>query len=145
MKTRKRSTFILILCMFIVVGIAATFFIKFNNSEFLNQFKSFAVTIDNQSDYDINSVETGVLVSNSTGDVVESESKDTFDKIIKSGEETSIRPNLQISGEGGIYLKYADSRGETFKKTICSYTESLSGYSEVIITNDNVTVDEKCN
>ncbi|OKP89665.1 hypothetical protein A3842_04045 [Paenibacillus sp. P3E] len=145
MKTREITTFILMWCIFIVVGIAAIFVVKFNNFEFLNQFKSFAVTIDNQSENDIISVETGVLVSNSAGDIVESDSKDTFDKIIKSGEETRIRPNLQLSGEGGIYLKYTDSRKETFKKTICSYTESLSGYSKVIITNDNVTVDEKCN
>lgn len=112
----------------------------------IQQFKSFTVTVDNQSDYDLFSVETGVLTSDSTGQVVESSSKESFEQGIPSGRKVKISPELSLSGEGGIYLKYTDPRAEASPKTvgICSYTESLSGYSKVIITNDDVSVEENC-
>ncbi|SDM34177.1 hypothetical protein SAMN05428961_11470 [Paenibacillus sp. OK060] len=147
MKIKRRSLWILVLSILIVVGlvlvIKAT--VQSNVFEFLKQFRSFNVTIDNQSDYDLTSVETGVLITGPNGGVVESGSRDGFDKEIKSGDVVKITPNLSISGEGGVYLKYSDSSGKTSNKMICSYTETLSGYSNVIITNENVQVDEKCN
>ncbi|MEK4060332.1 MULTISPECIES: hypothetical protein [Paenibacillus] len=112
----------------------------------IQQFGSFTVTVDNQSDYDLFSVETGVLTSDSTGQIIESSSKESFEQGISSGTKVKISPELSLSGEGGIYLKYTDPRDESSPKTvgICSYTESLSGHSKVIITNDDVSVAENC-
>lgn len=133
MKIKIKPLWTVVLSIIIVVGLvfAIKVIVQSNVFEFLKQFRSFNVTIDNQSDYDLTSVETG--------------SKDEFDKEIKSGDVVKITPNLSISGEGRVYLKYSDSRGETSNEMICSYTETLSGYSNVIITNENVKIDEKCN
>lgn len=112
----------------------------------IQQFRSFTVTVDNQSDYDLLSVETGVLASDSTGQVVESGSKEKYEQGIPGGKKVKISPELSLSGEGGIYLKYTDSRDGAPPRRIgiCSYTESLSGSSRVIITNDGVDVEENC-
>ncbi|OKP92576.1 hypothetical protein A3842_01915 [Paenibacillus sp. P3E] len=127
----------------LVAGILIAIIVR-NNAGLLGQFRSFTVTIDNQSDYELTSVETGVLVSGPNGEIVGNHSIDVFKQAVKSGEIVKIRPSLQLSGEGGVYLKYTNSKGEASKKTICSYTESLSGYSKVIITNDNISVEQNC-
>ncbi|MEK3717020.1 MULTISPECIES: hypothetical protein [unclassified Paenibacillus] len=105
------------------------------------QLQSFRVTVDNQSDFELSIQETGVV----TGAAAEA-SADEVGKILKSGKTLKIKPRLTLSGEGGIYLKYSDPREPDVPKTIgvCSYTETLSGYSKVIITNDKVTVKENC-
>lgn len=130
-----------IVAVILVVGSAVVWK---NNSELFREFRSFSVKIVNKSDYDLVSVETGILQSDSSGNAVASGSKDTYDKKIKAGREKAIKPKLRIDGEGGIYLKYTDSRGETVQKTVCSYTEYVSGYSTVTIHNDKVEVQEKC-
>lgn len=114
-------------------------------SNFLSQFQSFALTIHNQSDYDIVSVETGIIKSASAEiGIVEGDSKDYYAEHIKSGKNIKIKPRLSLNGEGGIYLKYTDARGETVQKSVCSYTEYLSGYSTVTIHNNGVAIEEKC-
>ncbi|CAG5092896.1 Uncharacterized protein TXXE_19030 [Thermobacillus xylanilyticus] len=55
-----------------------------------------------------------------------------------------IKPQLTVHREGGIYLKFTDSGGKEVNKTVCSYTESASGYSIVTIMNDQIKVEEKC-
>lgn len=134
---RKYISIIIIGLVFVIL--AGIFFIVRNNLDFINQFRSFTVTIDNQSDYDIVTVETGVITSDSL------ESKDLDDSGIQSGKKLKVTPNLKLTGVGRIYIKYTDSRGEVTNKSICSYTESLSGYSNVIIQNDNVKIEEHCN
>ncbi|MCG7378686.1 hypothetical protein MH215_16890 [Paenibacillus sp. ACRSA] len=145
--TNKNLLLLVTICIIMVVGITIVVLslVKSDAFSFLNQFRSFTVTIDNQSDFNLSSVETGVLVTGAQGVTVESGSKDMYGAEIKSGEVIKIRPNLSLSGEGGIYLKITDSNGETTNKMICSYTESLSGYSNVIVTNNNVSVKEQCN
>jgi hypothetical protein len=105
------------------------------------QFQSFRVTVDNQSDFELNVIETGVVTNAAAGASI-----DKLEKILKSGRKIKIKPRLSLTGEGGIYLKYTDSREPDTPLTIgvCSYTETLSGYSKVTITNDKVTVDENC-
>lgn len=41
--------------------------------------------------------------------------------------------SVTIRGEGAIYMKYTDSSGDTIEKTVCGYTESLSGNSRPLI------------
>ncbi|MEK4850359.1 hypothetical protein NST04_10955 [Paenibacillus sp. FSL H7-0756] len=105
------------------------------------QLQSFQVRVDNQSDFELRILETGVV----TGAAAEA-SVDEVGKILKSGKTVKIKPQLTLSGEGGIYLKYSDPREPDVPKTIgvCSYTETLSGYSKVIITNDKVTIEQNC-
>lgn len=105
------------------------------------QLQSFRVTVDNQSDFELSILETGVV----TGAAAEA-SVDEVGKILKSGKTVKIKPRLTLSGEGGIYLKYSDKREPDVPRTIgiCSYTETLSGYSKVIITNDKVTIKQNC-
>lgn len=114
------------------------------NSNFFRQFQSFSLTVVNQSDYDIISVETGILQSDASGNAVEGNSKHLFSKVIESGQQSVIKPRLTINNEGGIYMKYMDSSGKEVRKTVCSYTESASGYSIVTIMNDKIEVEEKC-
>ncbi|MEK4326687.1 hypothetical protein MKZ24_11855 [Paenibacillus sp. FSL R7-0297] len=105
------------------------------------QFQSFRVTVNNESDFDLSILETGVVTGAAAG-----ASTDELGKTLSSGKTIKIRPRLSLSGEGGIYLKYTDPRAPDVLQTIgvCSYTESLSGYSKVTITNNKVTVKENC-
>ena len=98
-------------------------------------FQSFSVKLNNKSDYDIVAVETGI---------VSSSSKHVYDKKVIAGASTKIKPKLQLTGEGAIYLKYTDSRGNTKETVVCGYTESLSGKSEVTIHNDQIDVEQDC-
>ena len=114
------------------------------NDEIFRPFRSFSVTVVNASDYDLLSVETGIMSSDASGNTVKSGAKHTYEKPIKAGHEKVISPKLSLTGEGGIYLKYTDSRGETVQKTVCSYTEYATGYSTITIQNDRVDVKEDC-
>lgn len=105
------------------------------------QLQSFQVRVDNQSDFELSILETGVVTS-----AAAEASVDEVGKILKSGKTIKIKPRLTLSGEGGIYLKYSDPREPDVSRTVgvCSYTETLSGYSKVIITNDKVTIEQNC-
>jgi len=129
----------------LIFGILVALVYLIMTSSFLRQFQSFSLTINNQSDYDIVSVEAGTLKTAPSGKgTVEGDSKDSRSKVIKSGEVVKFKPRLSLTGEGGIYFQYTDSRGQTVKKGVCGYTESLSGYSNVTIKNDQVVVEGKC-
>ena len=114
--------------------------------DFARQFFSYSVTINNQSDYDISTFEVGALKRNDdTGEVEKSESKVIYKKGIEKGQKATVRPDITLSGkEGAIYLEYIDSNGNEVQKTICSYSESVTGYSNVTITKDRLLVTEKC-
>ncbi|QUL53828.1 hypothetical protein KDC22_26310 [Paenibacillus tritici] len=114
---------------------------KYGVLSLVSQFQSFKVTVHNPSDFELTILETGVVTS-----AAASASTDKVAKILKSGKTVKIKPRLTISGEGGIYLKYSDPREPDVPATIgvCSYTETLSGYSKVVITNDKVSVKENC-
>ncbi|MBT2293745.1 hypothetical protein J7E73_32560 [Paenibacillus albidus] len=145
--SRKAITIAVISVAMVMVGIMATVAVKYSDLfSLLNLFRSFTVTVDNRSDYDMGIVETGIIKGMSEGKIVGTGSKDKVDQEIKSGQKIKIKPDLQLTGEGGIYLEYTDSRSDSSSQRIgiCSYTEYLSGYSKVTITNDEVTVDEDC-
>ncbi|GFN33506.1 hypothetical protein PCURB6_37660 [Paenibacillus curdlanolyticus] len=110
------------------------------NSNTVRQFLPLSVSIDNQSDAAIVSVEVG-LESNSSSAAAQVNKRDL---IIKSGTSATIKPDLKLSGESSVYLLFTDENGRSIKETVCSYTESLSGYSSVVIYNDTVKVDERC-
>jgi hypothetical protein len=106
-----------------------------SNMDLIRQFQRFSVTVSNQTDSDIIALEAGI---------VNGDSKQQFEQTIRSGEEIKIKPKLSLAGEGGIYIKYKDASGETKQQAVCSYTESLSGYSIVTIEPEKVIVKEKC-
>ncbi|GGG03904.1 hypothetical protein [Paenibacillus abyssi] len=135
MKIKKRF-FILFLVSFSLTVFIILVWIGFNWLKNITEpFQSFSVTINNNSDYNIESVEVGIIKGTS---------KDIYTEPIKSGETVKIKPKLSLNGEGAIYIKYIDSRGGTREKTVCGYTEYLSGYSKVTISNVKATVEEKC-
>jgi hypothetical protein len=137
---KKRSVLITLLVVVIVIVVFYGIIrIYKENIDFFNMFMSFSVTIDNQSDFDIVTIETGL----SKG--IEGSSKIIHEDELKSGSKITIRPNLHITGENGVYLEFTDSRGKTTRKSVCSYTESLSGHTNVTVMNDKVDVHEKCN
>lgn len=129
MKIKKR--YLLLVVSFLLLTLFA--FSWFRN--ITDSFKDFSVTIRNKSDYDIVSVEIGMIKGTS---------KDIYTKKINSGKTIKIKPELSLTGEGAIYMKYTDSSGDTIEKTVCGYTESLSGNSKVTIKNDKVTVEQNC-
>lgn len=77
------------------------------------QLQSFQVRVDNQSDFELRILETGVVTSSAA-----EASVDEVGKILKSEKTVKIKPQLTLSGEGGIYLKYSDSREPDVPKTI---------------------------
>ncbi|GGG00227.1 hypothetical protein GCM10010912_51390 [Paenibacillus albidus] len=144
---RRAIIIITISTAFILIGIMGVVAVRSSDLfSLINHFRSFTVTVDNRSDYDLGSVETGVIRGFSNGQIIASGSKDKLGKEIKSGQKITIKPDLHLSGEGGIYLEYTDSReGSSAQRVaVCSYTEFLSGSSKVTINNDEVTVKEDC-
>jgi hypothetical protein len=131
-------------CSILVLIVATALAVKKNNPHLLRQFQRFSLIVDNQSDYDLVSVEIGVMHSDANGNAVKSGAKYWHPEVIQSGQETVIKPQLTVHREGGIYLKFTDSGGKEVNKTVCSYTESASGYSIVTIMNDQIKVEEKC-
>ncbi|AIQ24298.1 hypothetical protein H70737_16440 [Paenibacillus sp. FSL H7-0737] len=105
-------------------------------SNILTPFKNFLLTVDNQSDDEISSIEIGLI---------HMDSKELFTDPIKKGETKRFKPTLSLSGEGSIYLKYTDAKGQSTQETVCGYTEYLSGYSTVTITNEGTTIVQQCN
>ncbi|MBY3621937.1 hypothetical protein HGO21_20655 [Acinetobacter sp. CUI P1] len=105
-------------------------------SNILTPFKSFSLTVDNQSDDEISSIEIGLI---------DTDSKELFTNPIKKDQKKKFKPTLSLSGEGAIYLKYTDAKGQSTQETVCGYTEYLSGYSTITITNEGTTVVQKCN
>jgi len=102
----------------------------------LTPFKNFLLTVDNQSDDEISSIEIGLI---------HMDSKELFTDPIKKGETKKFKPTLSLSGEGSIYLKYTNAKGQSTQETVCGYTEYLSGYSTVTITNEGTTIVQQCN
>jgi len=138
MKLRKKS----IIIIAVVAILAAGIFLAYQTYEnLLRQFQSFTVEIVNQSELDIVKVETGLLSGTPSQP---DESKHSFEQPIASGKKAKITPKLKFFGEGSIYMEFTDSSGKTTQKTVCSYTESASGYSTVTITDKQITVEEHC-
>lgn len=124
----------------ILVLLLAAGGISLANSELFRQFQDFKMTIINKSDHDILSVETGIYQSD--GD--EGKSKHHYTNVIASGKKKVIKPRLTIHGEGGIYMQFVDASGREARTSVCSYTESSSGYALVTITNDDIEVEGRC-
>ncbi|GBG06886.1 hypothetical protein B1748_12390 [Paenibacillus sp. MY03] len=142
----KKKVLIVIGCFIAILAltIAGARSVYNDHPDFFNMFKSFTVRIDNQSDFDFVAIEAGILQSGNNGDIVETGSKDTLANPLASGDKVTFKPKLSIQGEGGIYLKVTDSSGRTETYGICSYTESLSGQTDVTVSNDGVKIDQNC-
>lgn len=61
------------------------------------QFQSFRVTVNNESDFDLSILETGVVTGAGAG-----ASTDELGKTLSSGKTIKIRPRLSLSGEGAF-------------------------------------------
>ncbi|MFD2659782.1 hypothetical protein [Paenibacillus thailandensis] len=147
-ETMKRTLAAFILGIVVVGGLIAYAINDALNDEevqsVLNMFRPFTVTVHNQSESDIVIIETGILDSDGAGGVVKTGSKDMAGKTIKSGKSAKIKPDLELTGEGGVYMLYADAEGNQVEQTICGYTESLTGRSVVTVTGDRTTVEQDC-
>ena len=131
---------IVLLASFLIIG----GIMALSRLDGVRQFLGFSVTITNQLDTDIAYFEVGTYRERVEGNVVKL-STATYPKTIKSGGKLTVRPDITLGGqEGGIYLEFPDAEGKTVQKGICSYTESISGYSKVTITKDQVLVEENC-
>lgn len=98
----------------------------------------YSITIDNQSDNDIVSIETGIRSDD--GNIPQ----DIYEKSIKSGEKVKIKPSLDPIEEV-IYLKYIDSKGNTATENICGYYTGLHVLDAIItIINNGIIVEEQC-
>jgi len=131
MSTTKRA-----LLTLAILSVLIVFFYEFvkNIAEQL-PIQRFAVTVVNESDHDIVDLETGIISQNS---------KHAYGKTIVAGKTAKFSPNLQLTGEGAIYLKFTDSSGNAKETVVCGYTEYLSGSSQVTIHNDKVDVQQDC-
>ncbi|MDT9720386.1 hypothetical protein QVE09_15820 [Paenibacillus sp. ClWae2A] len=142
MYTRRRFSkrkMIILSAIVLVIGIIA-FKILLNA---VDPFRHLRITIHNQSDYNLTDIQAN-LVQGESYNTNESGSTYIFDKDVSSGSNVKFAPQLKLSGEGAVSLTFTDSRGKTYTKTVCGYTEYLSGNSYVTVTNENVTVKEEC-
>ena len=152
MHTKPRRPFskiklIIALGLFLALGTIVV--MSFLNA--IDPFRKLRITIDNQSDYDITQIKAGItyggqpILDASIADKTEdSDLLYTFSEELVSGEKVKFTPKLQFLGESSVYVIFKDSRGKTYTKTACGYTESLSGTSHITITNESVTVKENC-
>ncbi|KWX84074.1 hypothetical protein AMQ83_29825 [Paenibacillus riograndensis] len=131
----KRTAILLAAACTVLTGVWAGWPVLKTLPDLFNVMRSFTVTVHNQSDYDIVTVETGIR----SGDT-----RDTFTQGIPGGKTVKITPDLSFVGEGAIYLKYTDSRKETKEVIVCGYTESVSGSSELTILNDDSALKQDC-
>lgn len=143
MNTRRRFSkkkIIILSAIIIVIGIIA--FRSLLNA--VDPFRHLRITIHNQSDYDLTNIQASLVQGDNSSNNNESGSTYVFDKDIPSGTNVKFAPQLKLSGEGAISLAFTDSRGKTYNKTVCGYTEYLSGNSYVTVTNENITVKDEC-
>lgn len=144
MHTRRRFSkkkIIILSAILLVIGIIA--FKSLLNA--VDPFRHLRITIHNQSDYDLTNIQANLAQGdNSFNNNNENGSTYIFKKDIPSGSNVKFAPQLKLSGEGAVSLTFTDSRGKTYNKTVCGYTEYLSGNSYVTVTNENVTVKEEC-
>ncbi|NMI03970.1 hypothetical protein HF638_08270 [Paenibacillus sp. SZ31] len=143
MNTRRRfSKKKMIILSAIILGIAIVAFMSFLNA--MDPFRHLRITIHNQSDYDLNNIQTSLTTGGNSFNTNEKGSLHLLEENIPSGENLKFAPQLQVSGESSVYLTFTDSRGKTYNEVVCGYTEYLSGNSYVTVTNENVTVKEEC-
>ncbi|MDG0792207.1 hypothetical protein OMP38_16040 [Cohnella ginsengisoli] len=87
----KRNTKVAIVAVALPAAVAVLLMSLFvlwrTNDELFQRFRSFSVTVVNQSDYDLVSVETGILGGGGSGQAVKSNAKHTFAKTIKAGDK----------------------------------------------------------
>ncbi|MGO4733113.1 hypothetical protein [Paenibacillus sp. 2KB_22] len=138
---RRFSKKKIIILSAIVLGIAIVAFMSFLDA--VDPFRHLRITIHNQSDYDLTNIQAS-LAQGDSYNTNESGSTYVFKKDIPSGVKVKFAPQLKLSGEGTVSLEFTDSRGKTYNKMVCGYTEYLSGNSYVTVTNENVTVKEEC-
>ncbi|MEO2256531.1 hypothetical protein ABGV43_06300 [Paenibacillus amylolyticus] len=136
----SKKKIIILSAIVLVIGIIA--FKSFLNA--VDPFRHLRITIHNQSDYDLTNIQANLVQGDNSFNNNESGSTYVFDKDIPSGANVKFAPQLKLSGEGGVSLAFTDSRGKTYNKTVCGYTEYLSGNSYVTVTNENVTVKDEC-
>lgn len=143
MSTHRRfSKKKIIILSAIILGIAIVAFMSFLNA--FDPFRHLRITIHNQSDYDLTNIQTSLTTGGNSFNTNEKGSLHLLEENIPSGENLKFAPQLQVSGESSVYLTFTDSRGKTYNKTVCGYTEYLSGNSYVTVTNENATVKEEC-
>ncbi|WP_413407018.1 hypothetical protein [Paenibacillus amylolyticus] len=142
MSTHRRFSkkkIIILSAIVLVIGILA--FKSLLNA--VDPFRHLRITIHNQSDYDLTNIQASLAQGDSYS-TNESGSTYVFKKDIPSGVKVKFAPQLKLSGEGTVSLEFTDSRGKTYNKMVCGYTEYLSGNSYVTVTNENVNVKEEC-
>lgn len=135
----SKKKIIILSAIVLVIGIIAS-------KSLLNAvdpYRHLRITIHNQSDYNLTDIQAS-LVQGESYNTNESGSTYVFKKDIPSGAKVKFAPQLKLSGEGTVSLEFTDSRGKTYNKMVCGYTEYLSGNSYVTVTNENVTVKEEC-
>lgn len=143
LNTRRRfSKKKMIILFAIILGIAIVAFMSFLNA--IDPFRHLRITIHNQSDYDLTNIQASLVQGDNSFNNNESGSTYIFDKDIPTGANVKFAPQLKLSGEGVVSLAFTDSRGKTYNKTVCGYTEYLSGNSYVTVTNENITVKDEC-
>ncbi|MFS0872253.1 hypothetical protein [Paenibacillus xylanilyticus] len=140
--TRRSLPWRVIILTIIVIVIGLVVYFSFQNA--FDLFRNFRVTINNESDYDIVSVKTGLEKGDHSKNNIEDGSLYILQRDVPSGKKVKFAPQLNLSGEGAIYLEFTDNQGKTQNHTVCGYTEYLSGNSYVTITNDKVSVVEEC-
>ncbi|MGR6546142.1 hypothetical protein [Paenibacillus tundrae] len=132
-----RVVILLVVAMFV----GGIIYLSYQNA--IDRFKDFRITIDNQSTYELTGIQAGLIGSDNTANV-----KDKSLYIpglnLPSGKKIRFTPQLKLSGEESIYLKFKDSRGKNYTETVCGYTEHLTGHTRVTVTNDTISVKEEC-
>ncbi|ASA24676.1 hypothetical protein [Paenibacillus donghaensis] len=144
MKKNKKAV-LLAVCSLALIGLFIGSGLLLAHSDFMKQFRSFRVTVANQSNGEITVVELGIAGSYEGNKPIKGDSRHQFMQTVGIGEQVTLKPDLALIGEGAVYMEYTGSQGQVIRETVCGYTESLTGFSEVAITNTGFTdIVQKC-
>ncbi|WP_145406990.1 hypothetical protein [Paenibacillus xylanexedens] len=135
---RLTPRFVILLVVVLFVGVII--YLSYQNA--LDRFKDFRITIDNQSAYELTGIQAGLIGPDNAN--VKDKSLYIPGLDLPSGKKIKFTPQLKLSGEESIYLKFRDSRGKNYTETVCGYTEHLAGHTRVTVTNDTISFKEEC-
>jgi len=106
--------------------------------KWMEPFGPLRITVVNETSVDLVTVETSAVSSSGS-------SKHFYRQRIEAGQSAKIRPELSLTGEGGVYQKFVFDSGEPKEAVVCGYTESLSGTATVTLRADGrIEVEQSC-
>lgn len=132
-KKLKRNRLLSLITVIISVG--AVIIIATQAFGILHVMRPLTVTLKNNSDAEIISVEFRMT---------HMDTPYVFERTVPAGESRNIRPEFEDLIEGELTFTAVDAEGHRYTGIACGYTSGLNGESAVTIDTDGVTIQAEC-